>query len=152
MSKKSIVRIVKELLAEFLPQNGYELWHAEFVKEGKDYNLKVYIDSAEGIGADDCEKVSRYLGARLDEADPIEAPYYLIVSSPGMDRALLTPDHFRRYVGCPVDVALYKGVDGKKSYSGILGERTDEYLILYADGEIRLPIPLIGKVRLQVIF
>jgi ribosome maturation factor RimP len=173
MAKKNIVETVKEMLADFLPDNGYELWNAEFVKEGRDFNLKVYIDSEDGIGADDCERVSRYLSEKLDETDPIETPYYLIVSSPGMDRPLLTPEHFKRYAGTPVDVSLYKGVNGKKAYSGILGERTDEYLILYTEegdssnndtdlssgdlldadgGAIKLPVALISKVRLQVIF
>jgi ribosome maturation factor RimP len=153
MSKKTVVKIVKEKLADFLPQNGYELWNAEFVKEGRDYSLKVYIDSKDGIGADDCEKVSRYLSAVLDEEDPIETPYYLIVSSPGMDRPLLTPEHFKRYLGEPVDVMLYKGVNGKKSYSGALGERSDEYLTLRTEeGELRFPLPLVSKVRLRVIF
>jgi ribosome maturation factor RimP len=152
MAKRNIVETVRGMLADFLPQNGYELWDAEFVKEGKDYSLKVYIDARAGIGTDDCEKVSRYLSARLDEVDLIDMPYALIVSSPGMDRPLLTAEHFRRYVGTPVEVTLYRGVDGRKAYSGILGERTEEYLVLGTEaGGVRLPVTLVSKVRLQVI-
>ncbi|MDR0357027.1 MAG: ribosome maturation factor RimP [Clostridiales Family XIII bacterium] len=161
MAKKNTIGIVREILADFLPRNGYELWNAEFAKEGKDYNLKVYIDAKDGVGADDCEKVSRYLSEKLDEADPIDMPYYLIVSSPGMDRPLLTQEHFERYRGSHVDVALYKGVNGKKAYSGILCERTEDDLIIRAvvddaddsqGEEIKFPLALVSKVRLQVIF
>jgi ribosome maturation factor RimP len=124
------------------------------VKTGKEYNLNVYIDQADGIGTDDCEIVSRYLSERLDADDLIEQNYYLIVSSPGMDRPLLTEEHYKRYAGTPVDVSLYKGVDGQKAYSGVLKERTDTHLLLTVDGgeEIALPRELISKVRLQVIF
>jgi ribosome maturation factor RimP len=152
MAKRNVVETVKGMLADFLPQNGYELWHAEFTKEGKDYNLKVFVDAPAGIGTDDCEKVSRYLSARLDEVDLIEMPYSLIVSSPGMDRPLLTAEHFRRYAGSPVDVTLYRGVDGRKAYSGILRERTEEYLTLETEaGDVKLPLASVSKVRLQVI-
>jgi ribosome maturation factor RimP len=107
------------------------------------------------MGTDDCETISRYLGRRLDDEDLIEGNYYLIVSSPGMDRPLLTDAHFARYKGTPVDVSLYKGVDGRKSYSGLLGERTDDtlFIVMENDGrEVGLPRDLVSKVRLRVVF
>jgi len=93
MAKKNITEIVTDELRGFLSENGYKLYNIEFVKEAKDYILRVYIDRAQGgegkyIGTDDCEKVSRYLSRRLDELDPIEKSYILEVSSPGIDRAL----------------------------------------------------------------
>ncbi len=94
---------MEEILADFLNENGYELYHIEFVKEGKDRFLRVYIDldnsratDGEGkpqyIGTADCEKVSRYLSTRLDEEDPIEQNYYLEVSSPAWTDSWLNPD------------------------------------------------------------
>jgi ribosome maturation factor RimP len=144
---------VKEILEGYLSQNGYELWHVEFAKSGKERHLTVYIDAEEGIGTDDCEQVSRYLEQRLDAENLIDASYCLIVSSPGMDRLLLTDEHFERYRGAPVDVSLYKGVDGSKRYSGALGERTETALTLTLDDgrEFRAPRALVSKVSLQVI-
>jgi ribosome maturation factor RimP len=152
---KSVTARVGELLADWLPQHGYELWDVEFAKSGADRDLNVYVDGADGMGTDDCEFVSRYLEARLDEEGLIEGAYRLIVSSPGMDRPLLTDGHFARYRGAPVDVSLYRGVDGRKTYSGILGERTADTLFLLSEEggrEIGLPREYVSKVRLQVIF
>jgi ribosome maturation factor RimP len=152
---KNIKTRVTELLSDWLPQHGYELWYVEFVKSGRDRNLNIYVDRDGGMGTDDCEAVSRYLGSRLDEEDLIEGNYYLIVSSPGMDRPLLTDGHFARYKGAPVDVSLYKGVDGRKSYSGLLGERTGDtlFIVMEDDGhEVGLPRDIVSKVRLRVVF
>ena len=125
MAKKKITEIAAEELEGFLRENGYELYNVEFVKEAKDWFLRVYIDWEQAeeekrIGTDDCEKVSRYLSERLDELDPIEKKYYLEVSSPGIDRALLKDKDYLRYSGKEVEVSLYKALDGKKSFSGTL--------------------------------
>jgi ribosome maturation factor RimP len=152
---KNVNAKVRELLADWLPQRGYELWDVEFVKLGNGHNLNVYVDKAGGMGTDDCEFVSRRLETQLDEENVIQGNYCLIVSSPGMDRPLLTDEHFARYRGAPVDVSLYRGVDGRKKYSGVLGERTADTLFLFTedDGrEVALPREYVSKVRLQVIF
>lgn len=129
MAKKKITDIVGDLLDGFLDENGYELYHTEFVKEGRDWFIRVYVDlknsiDAEGneqyISIEDCEKVSRYLSDKLDEADPIEQNYFLEVSSPGMDRPLIKPEHYRRYVGQEVEIKLYKAIRGVKNIAGVL--------------------------------
>lgn len=126
MAKKKITEIAEELLKDFLEENGYELYHSEFVKEGSDWFLRVYIDWKQGgeeeryISTDDCEKVSRYLSEKLDQEDPIKQNYYLMVSSPGMDRPLVKPEHWERYVGHDVEIRLYRGKDGKKNITGTL--------------------------------
>ena len=137
MGKKKITDVVNELAGEYLSENGYELYNTEFVKEGRDWFLRVYIDKTpvtetegaetEGeaeeqayISTEDCEKVSRFLSEKLDESDPIEQNYYLEVSSPGMDRPLITPEHYERYVGHEVEIKLYKAIDGIKNINGVL--------------------------------
>lgn len=123
MAKKKITDIVEELLSDFLEREGYELYNIEFLKEGKDWFLRIYIDKnteEEYIGTDDCEKVSRYISEKLDEEDLIEQNYYLEVSSPGMDRQLLKPEHYARYSGRDVEIKLYKGKDGYKKINGEL--------------------------------
>lgn len=152
MAKESITSSVAGLLEDFLKEEGYSLYHTEFTKEGPDRYLKVYIDKQEGyVGTDDCEKVSRYLSGRLDEKDIISQNYYLVVSSPGLDRELVTQEHFDRYTGSEVELKLYKAVDGKKMLEGVLVSRTKEETVITADGkEIRLPSGNIAKARLAV--
>lgn len=159
MSKKKIKDLVAEELAFFLAENKYELYNVEFVKEAKDWFLRVYIDKAEeaedgGISTDDCEKVSRFLSARMDEIDPIEQNYYLEVSSPGMDRALNNEKDFKRYAGKYVDVVLYKGMNGKKIISGKLVGLIEGNIVILDEKEnqIEIPIEKAAKTKLAVVF
>ncbi|MDD4121899.1 MAG: ribosome maturation factor RimP [Eubacteriales bacterium] len=157
MAKTKIKELVAEELAEFLEKNGYELYNVEFIKEGKDWFLRVFIDRAEdasgmGIGTDDCEKVSRYLSARMDELDPIEQNYYLEVSSPGIDRALIKESDYTRFAGRYVDVTLYQGMNGRKTLFGKLAGIKDGSLVITDEKENRIEIPMekVAKARLAI--
>lgn len=160
MAKKKITEIIEEISAEFLAQNGLELYNSEFVKEGRDWFLRVYIDKmqeaqeAQYVSTDDCEKVSRFLSAELDRIDPIEQNYYLEVSSPGMDRALLKDKDFVRFAGEIVDISLYKAVDGQKAYQGRLVGIEDGKIIITdeQDNRIEFPREQVAKTKLAVIF
>ena len=101
-------------------EKDYELYDVEFVKEGANWYLRIYIDKPNGVTIDDCESVSRAVEKILDEIDPIEHAYILEVSSPGIDRALKKDSDFIRNIGITVDVKLYKPVDGNKLYTGEL--------------------------------
>ena len=85
MAKKRVKDAARDLLADFLEEHALELFHIEFVKEGRERYLRIYIDkpeeSGEYVSIEDCEMVSRYLSDRLDEADLIEDNYFLEVSS-----------------------------------------------------------------------
>ena len=101
MAKKKINETIAEIAEAFLKNEGLELYNVEFVKEGKDWFLRVYIDklsddTEEYVSTDECEKVSRFLSNELDRLDPIEQNYYLEVSSPGMDRQLIEPKHYAK--------------------------------------------------------
>lgn len=166
MAKKKITEIVEEITADFLAEKGLELYNSEFVKEGKDWFLRVYIDrlpkeDADGnveeeyVSTDDCEGVSRFLSSELDRLDPIEQNYYLEVSSPGLDRALIKEKDFIRFSGRMVDISLYKALDGKKTYQGILKGLTEDNKIAITDEnekEIEFPREQVAKTRLAVIF
>ena len=157
MAKKKITEIAAEMMADFLQQEGYELYNIEFVKEGKDWFLRVYVDMASGegyIGTEDCEKVSRFLSEKLDEEDPIEQNYYLEVSSPGMDRPLLTKAHYERYVGSEVEIRLYKGKDGTKNIQGVLDSIEGETVTItdHDNKKWELELAEIAKANLAVIF
>ena len=165
MAKKKITEIVEEITADFLAENGLELYNSEFVKEGKDWFLRVYIDRQQEeetedkeevyVSTDDCEKVSRFLSEELDRLDPIERNYYLEVSSPGLDRELIKEKDFIRFCGRLVDISLYKAIDGKKTYQGILKGLTEDNSIVITDEkeeEIEFPREQVAKARLAVIF
>ena len=157
MAKKKITELVAELLGDFLEQEGYELYNTEFVKEGRDWFLRVYLDKlAEGeyVGTEDCEKVSRFLSEKLDEEDPIEQNYYLEVSSPGMDRPLLKPEHYQRYAGQEVEIRLYRGKDGTKNIQGVLGGISEETVTVtdHNDKVWQLELSEIAKANLAVVF
>ena len=156
MAGKKVKDIVAAELEGFLSENGYELYNVEFVKEGRDWFLRVYIDLPdpdEYVGTEDCEKVSRYLSEVLDEKDPIAQNYYLEVSPPGMDRALIRDEDYDRYAGRQVEVSLYSAINGRKKLEGTLkGLEGDEIVITDDSGEIRLPREKVAKTKLAVIF
>ena len=157
MAKKKITEIAAVMMAAFLAAEGYELYNIVFVKEGKDWFLRVYVDMASGegyIGTEDCEKVSRFLSEKLDEEDPIEQNYYLEVSSPGMDRPLLTKAHYERYVGSEVEIRLYKGKDGIKNIQGVLDSIEGETVTVtdHDNKKWELELAEIAKANLAVIF
>ncbi len=158
MAKKRIKELIEEISAGFLAENGLELYNVEFVKEAKDWFLRVYIDKCEEaedyVSTEDCEKVSRFLSDELDRMDPIEQNYYLEVSSPGMDRQLLTPEHYRRFTGKQVVVKLYSGVRGQKVYEGVLQGLRDGNVVIKddKDKEWMFPLDQVAKTNLAVVF
>ncbi|QIB69040.1 ribosome maturation factor RimP [Aminipila butyrica] len=159
MAKVKIKDLVEDLLASFLAENGLELYNVEFIKEAKDWFLRVYIDKAETAGeeyisTDDCEMVSRFLSEKLDENDPIEQNYYLEVSSPGMDRELFRERDYQRYAGSQVEVSLYQALNGKKKLEGQLVGIQEDTLILTDEKnqQIEIPVSKVAKTRLAVIF
>ena len=155
MAKEKITDVVERELAQFLPEHGYELYLTEYSKEGKDWYLKVFVDKPEGgITVDDCEVVSRWLSDRLDEKNIIEKNYYLMVSSPGLDRPLVKDEHFEKSKGKLVDITLYKPLEGSKEWTGELKGLVDGEIVITDDTgrEIRIPRDAASKVRLAVVF
>ena len=124
--KGNIASRVAELVKEAVEECGCMLWDVEFVKEGPDHNLIIYIDKPEGISLDDCEMVNDAVEPIIDEADPIDGSYYLEISSPGLERELKTPEHILAFVGERVIVKLYAPKDGKKSFDGIISAFDEE--------------------------
>ena len=158
-AKVKVTDLVEEIAAPFLDEIGLELYHTEFLKEGRDWFLRVYIDKKEGqeeeyVSTDDCEKVSRFLSDELDRIDPIEQNYYLEVSSPGLDRELLRDRDFVRFAGRLVDLSLYKAVNGQKAYQGVLVGLTDDQIVIKdeTDAELRFDRAQVAKTRLAVVF
>ena len=159
MAGKKVEELIAFWMESYENAADYELSRTEFVKEGQDWYLRVYVDKVEGegygtMGTDDCEAISRYLSAKLDEADPIRQNYYLEVSSPGMDRPLISDKDFARFMGSEVEIKLYKPLDGSKFYTGTLtGYENGAVTIQDAKGkEITLQKSDAAKINLAVIF
>ena len=159
MAKITAREFVIQESQQFLEEQGLELYDVEFVKEGKDWFLRIFIDKIwedkeEYVCLEDCEKFSRHISQRLDEEDPIEQNYYLEVSSPGMERTLKTEKDYNKYKGRTVEISLYKALEGKKKYEGILVGLIDETIVVEDQNncEIVLPFEKVAKTKLKVVF
>ena len=151
MSK--VTETVTELTKEVIEKEGFELFDLEFVKEGKNWFLRFYLDKPGGIDLDDCQMVSEKLSEVLDAKDPIKENYLLEVSSPGLDRVLKKEKDFIRYHGRDVDIQLFKPIDGKKQYTGSLQGYSDEAITIQVQEErIDLERAAIAQIRLHLDF
>ncbi len=149
-----VVERIRELLDPILESRGLFLWEMEFKKEGPKWLLRIYIDRESGVTLEDCETVSRDLGAVLDVEDFIPHAYALEVSSPGLDRTLRETDHFKRFTGSRVRVKTFLPINGEKVFHGELAGIEDSIVRLKLDEGTVLEIPLadISKASLEVEF
>ena len=131
MSKKEIYEArTEELLLPIAEAKGVEIYDVEYVKEGSDYYLRAYIDKQGGVNISDCENVSRALSDALDKEDFIPDAYILEVSSPGLGRALKKDKHLQKSLGMEVELKLFKPIDKRKEFSGILDSFDQESLTI----------------------
>ncbi len=153
MQAKEIVKLIEELSAPILEKNELEFVDAEFVKEGPNWYLRLYIDKDGGISVDECELVSRALDEVLDD-DITEQPYILEVSSPGIDRVLKRDREYVKYKGRTVDVKLFKAVDGVKEFQGVLTGLIDDNVVIVDEenNELKFPKKDVASTRLSVFF
>lgn len=148
-SNKSIVSTLMPHIEQTASALGYEIWDVEYVKEGSEWYLRITIDSENGIGIDDCEKMSRAIDPVLDEVNAIEDAYHLEVSSPGIEREIKTDYHMDVCMGQRVAIKLYAPINGAKSYVGVLGGY-DEKDVLVDD--IKIPRASIAKMNIYFEF
>lgn len=135
MSKRETYETRAEaLILPVLSEKGLELVDMEYVKEAGTYYLRYYIDKKGGVTIGDCETVSRAVSDLLDREDFIDDAYVLEVSSPGLGRPIKKEKDFKRNLNKPVEVRLFKAVDGKKEFSGILISFDSERVTLMQDG------------------
>ena len=136
-------------------QQGCEIWDVEYVKEAGTWYLRILLDKEGGVDILDCEAVSRKVSDLLDEVDPIEGSYTLEVGSAGAERVLKRPGDFQRYLESPVLVKLYRNLEGRKEFPGVLkayDEATGDVTITFGSQELTFPKKDIALVRLRVEF
>ena len=133
---------------------GCQLWDVEYVREGSERFLRLYIEKMDGVvDISDCEAISRAVDPSLDEKDPIQESYHFEVCSAGLERKLTRPSDFQRFMGSPVMVKLYRPHNGLKEIPGILRGYEEGKVTLEAGKEtITFEKSQVAMVRLRVEF
>jgi len=153
MSRKKVEELVADMASKVVDEYGFELVDVEFVKEGNNWYLRIYIDKPGGIMIDDCQVVSERISDMLDEADPIKQSYFLEVSSPGLDRPLKKESDFVRYKGQDVEVKLYEPYNGEKFFEGELVGLIDGNIVINTQkGELAFEKDKVAIVKRAVKF
>ncbi len=155
MSK--VAETVSQLVTPILTDMGLELVDIEYVKEGKDWFLRVFIDKETGIDIEECGLVSERLSEKLDEVDPIVHNYFLEVSSPGAERPLKKDKDFEKAIGKNVFIKTYEPIEGEKQFEGILTHFdgitvTLEIKIKTRKKSVNIPYEKVAQARLAVSF
>ena len=155
MSK--VTEVVEELVTPILNENELELVDIEYVKEGKNWFLRVYIDKDNGIDIEECGIVSERLSEKLDAIDPIPHNYFLEVSSPGAERPLKKEKDYQRAIGKNVFIKTYEPIDGEKAFEGILTDFNGETVTVEMKIKTRkkivvIPFDKVASARLAVTF
>jgi len=141
LAGENIESKVQNLLEPIIQNLGYELYDVLYIKEGKDYYLRIVIDKESGIDINDCEKVNDAINDILDEADYIKDQYFLEVSSPGVERLLRKEKHFEKQIGNKISVKLFKAIENQKEIVGILRSYNQEELIIEQENkEMRIEV------------
>ena len=128
---------------------GYELVGVEYLTQGRDGLLRVYIDAEDGIKVEDCQRVSHQLSGVLDVEDVIKGHYSLEISSPGLDRPLFNAAQFECFAGSEVKLRLEAPLEGRRKFRGtLLGVEDGEVRLLVDGEEVRIPLASIDKANL----
>jgi ribosome maturation factor RimP len=145
--RERLIALLEPVIADL----GYELLLLEFNPHKGSATLRLFIDAPDGIDVDDCARVSREVAATLDVEDPIPQSYQLEVSSPGLDRPLVKPEHFRRFRGEEVRIetlAPLAGSNRRRFRGKLLDANEHEVMLQMPDGPVTLPLADIEKARL----
>ena len=146
-----VTEIVAKLAEPVVKQFGCELWDVEYVREGDQRFLRLYLDKDGGVDITDCENISRAVDPLLDEADPIAESYHFEVCSAGLERALKRPGDFEQFMGAAVLVKLYRPRNGTKELKGTLtGYENGNVTIDQAGTSVTLEKQEVALVRLYV--
>ena len=154
--KDGFMKVTEQVAAFAEPvvqEHGCELWDVEYVREGSEYFLRLYIDKEGGVDIDDCEAISRAMDPILDEKDPVPGSYHFEVCSAGLERALKRPGDFERFMGSPITVKLYRPYNGLKELPCVLrGYDSGKLTVESGKETITFEKSQVALVRLRVEF
>ena len=133
MAERNIEQRVYELIEKKIQELGYELYDVEYLKEGKEYHLCIYIEKNGIMEIADCEKVNNAIEPILDDVDLIKEQYFLEVSSSGLEKKLRKLEHYEKQIGNKIEVKLFTKIDNKKVIEGILSKVENDCIELQED-------------------
>lgn len=129
---------------------GYECVGVEYNSHPKHGFLRIFIDTEQGVGMEDCTKVSHQVSGVLDVEDPIAGEYNLEVSSPGMDRPIFKLKQFEQFIGHTAQVNLFKPVGGRRKITGLIEKVEDNNVYLQQDGQVyKVAFQAMSKAKLE---
>lgn len=135
MANNNTENKIEKLLKEPIENLGYSLYDVEYVKQGKEFHLIVYIEKEGGIDLNDCEKVTEVINPILDSEDPIKDQYFLEVSSSGVEKPLRKLEHYKKQIGNIIEVNLFTKIDGKNVLQGILKDADENSITMILNDE-----------------
>ncbi len=146
--ENQLVQEIWNLLEPVVTTGGMEILEIEYRRESIGWVLRIFLDKEGGVSVDDCAQISRLAGDTLDFADLIPTRYHLEVSSPGLDRPLRKPEHFRKYIGEIVEIRTHSPVENRRNFKGTLKEASPDEVSVECDGKgFSIPMPLIERAR-----
>lgn len=144
---------VENLIMPVIEKNKIELVDVQYLKEGKEWYLRIFIDKPEGITLDDCELISREIGQLLDERDLIKTSYILEVSSPGIERPLKKEKDYLRFLGSKIMIKTFEAINGEKTFVGNLKEFKEGIVTLNVnEKDINISLDKVASANLTVDF
>ncbi len=153
MGKASIYQLVSELIEPTVTEHNTELVDVEYIKAGKVWILRVFIDKKQGITVLDCQKLSREIEDLIEIHELISDPYTLEVSSPGLDRPLKKEADFLRNKNKQIQLKTYSPIEGRKNFSGIILDVKNKILFLVdKDDCLELELANIAQAKLVIKF
>ncbi len=152
MEKQMVEARVEEMLSPFLAKEGLELVAIEYKNENNNLYLRIFIDKPGGVGLEDCELVSKHIGAELEGKAIIPHRYFLEVSSPGVERPLYKPEDFLRFRGSAIKLRTIDKIEGGRNFQGELADYSNDLVVLETeDGRLlKIPYSSIEKARLKI--
>ena len=147
---------VYKIAEPIVQAEGLTLIEVDYVKEGSDWILKVFIDNPGGnLNFDHCETVSKILSQELEQIDPISNSYVLEISSPGLDRPLKTKEDYNKSIGNNIQIKTYAPYQGSKEFEGELLEIDEKNVKIKTrtdKGVIEIPFSKIANSKLLIDF
>jgi len=151
MENQLIIDRVKELIAPLLEQKGIDLVEISYRQVGRRKILKLLVDKTPGIMLDECTAINEEIAAIMDKEDTIATSYVLEVSSPGLDRPIITKKDFDRAIGKKMDVFLKDPLNDKFQYTGTLeGVKEDSVSLKVKNGLVNIPLGIVNRGKLII--
>ena len=151
MDRAEVTERVKALAQAYLDDNSIELVEIMYRREAGGMVLRLLVDTPEGIRIAECEAVNKFLSKTLDEEEFIQDSYTIEVSSPGLDRHLVTDRDFERVIGKDVEMTTYEKIDAKKTHVGrLIGMNKDNIVIESGGRSTVIPRKSIAAARLRI--